>query len=305
MVTGAAGFIGRHVVGTLAKQGHEVIAAIRPGGQSHWRIEAGRGARVSEFDLDDASSMRSAIRSASPEVVIHLAWYAAPGAYWTSPANLDCVGMSLGLARALADVGCRKLVAVGSCAEYDWSRGLLSEDRTPLAPRTLYGTCKNALRQMLETFCGGASMQFAWTRIFYLYGPAEKKERLVPSVICSLLGAEKARCSSGEQVRDFLYIEDAAAAIASVATSEFTGVVNIGSGQPTKVRTIVEQVARIIGCANEIAWGAIAENPAAPPFLVADVGRLNQEVGWKPSHSLEHGLALTVDWWRARCGRVV
>lgn len=305
MVTGASGFIGQHLVRKLADQGHEVVAAIRPGGRLNWQEEACRSARVAEFDLSRASSVRSAIRSASPEIAIHLAWYAAPGAYWTSPANLDCVTMSLGLARALAECGCRKLIAVGSCAEYDWRYGLLSEESTPLVPRTLYGACKNALRQMLETFCDEASMQFAWTRIFYLYGPGEKKERLVPTVICSLLDGEKARCSRGEQVRDFLHVEDVAAAISAVATSEFTGVVNVGSGQRTKVRTIVETIARILGREDAIVLGAMAENPADPPSLVADVSRLKQVVGWRPAHSLEEGLTSTIDWWRARSVRLV
>ena len=302
LVTGAAGFIGRHVVAALEREKHEIFAAVR--GASRIK-SSGAGlsrAQVVEMDLESDAEVRGAIERVSPEIAIHLAWYAVPGVYWTSRENLECVIGGLRLARALADCGCKRLVAAGSCAEYEWKSGVLSEEGTPLAPRTLYGACKCALRQMLERFCAQASMELAWTRLFYLYGPGEKQERLVPSVILPLLRGETARCTRGEQARDFLYVEDAAEALVAVAISDFAGAVNIGSGEPVKVKTVVETIARVLGRGERVAFGALPENPGDPPKLIADVQRLNRDVGWKASRTLEEGLAKTVDWWKAREG---
>lgn len=299
LVTGAAGWIGAHVVRALAGQGHTVFAAVRKNRIAESQKHQHGDIHFVEFDLDDDRAVRCAINQVRPDVAIHLAWYTVPGKFWNAPANLDCANAGLRFARVLAEAGCRRLVMAGSCAEYDWNHGFLSEECTPLGPRTLYGACKNALREILESFCRETSMQFAWTRLFYLYGPGENCERFVPSIILPLLRRGIANCTSGKQIRDFLNVEDMAGAISAVATSEFTGVINIGSGQPVTIKKIVETIAGILGCRERVAFGAIPDSASEPPLLVADVRRLNRDIGWKPSRTLEDGLLQTVDWWRA------
>jgi len=299
LVTGAAGFIGAHVVSAVAGKGHEVFAAVRNGKTVKSQRRDEGDIQSVPLDLDDDACTRSAVNQICPDVTIHLAWYAVPGKYWTAPANLDCVRATLNLAQVLSEVRCNKLVVAGSCAEYDCDYGFLSEECTPLSPRTLYGTCKNGLREILESFCSESSVQLAWTRLFYLYGPGEHAERFVPSIILPLLHGQTAKCTCGEQIRDFLHVEDVADAISTIACSDFTGAVNIGSGQPLKIKAIGETIARIIGCRDHVAFGALAENPSEPPLLVADVRKLNRSIGWKPSRTLEAGLLQTVDWWRA------
>jgi nucleoside-diphosphate-sugar epimerase len=300
LVTGAAGFIGTHVVRALGAQGRNVFAAVR----NKKMVETQEGQpgdlHFVKLDLHDDACVRSAVREIRPDVTIHLAWYTVPGSYWTSPANLECVSDTLKFARALAEADCGRLLVAGSCAEYDWDHGFLSEERTPLRPRTLYGICKNAVREILEMYCADVSMQFVWTRLFYLYGPGEDADRFVPSIILPLLRGQTARCTSGEQIRDFLHVEDMAGAIAAVAASNFTGTVNIGSGQPVKIKTIVETIAGILGCREHVVIGGIPDNPSEPPLLVADVRRLARDIRWRPSRTLDEGLLQTVDWWRAR-----
>jgi nucleoside-diphosphate-sugar epimerase len=251
------------------------------------------------LDLNDDEALRSTLREIRPTTAIHLAWYTEPAKYWNAPENLDCVAMSLRVARALADCGCQKLLAAGTCAEYDWKYEELSEESTPLKPGGLYGVCKNALRETLEFFCRQNSIQFAWLRFFYLYGPGEAKERLVPSVILSLLRGKRARCTSGEQVRDFLYVEDAAAAVAAVARSTETGPVNIASGQPVKIRTLVETIAKILDRSDGVEVGAVPDSRCEAARVVADPSRLFNRVGWQPAFTIDHGLLRTVNWWKA------
>jgi nucleoside-diphosphate-sugar epimerase len=208
----------------------------------------------------------------------------------------------LSLAKALAESGCKRLVAAGTCAEYDWDYGFLSEDITPLKPRTLYGICKNSTRQVLQAYCGGVAMDFAWTRFFYLFGPGEPKERLVPSVVLALLNGQTAKCTHGEQIRDFLCVEEVASAVWAVAQSDFSGPVNIGSGQPVKIRTLVEALGRILNKSGDIIFGALPTDPEEPPLLVADVRKLKAHTGWAPTWSLEDGLRQAVSWWQSNKG---
>jgi nucleoside-diphosphate-sugar epimerase len=299
LVTGARGFIGTQVVRVLATQGHTVFAAARKSANSGVPESQDGDVRPVEVDLEDVARVRSVVREIRPAATIHLVWYLEPGKYWTAPANLDCVAATLRLAHELADVQCGKLVCTGSCAEYDWHHCLLREESTPLAPQRMYGACKNSLREILEIFCRKTPMQLVWARLFYLYGPGEKKERLVPTVIRSLLAGKTAHCLGGDLVRDFLYVEDAAAAIAAVANSNFSGTVNVASGLPVKVRAVVETIGRILGCRDPVSFDPVGDGPPEPARLIADVNRLTYTIGWKPARSLTEGLSLTVEWWKA------
>ncbi|MBI4165285.1 MAG: NAD(P)-dependent oxidoreductase [Acidobacteria bacterium] len=304
LVTGAAGFVGSHVTRQIVQEGHEVTAVILPGESTQRLADITNRLSVIPLDLREGGAVSELVGTTRPECAMHMAWYAAPGKYWTAPENLDCVSMTLTLAQVLAGAGCARLVGAGSCAEYDWGYGFLSENITPLKPHTLYGSCKNAARQMLEAYCAQTGMNFAWTRLFYLYGPGEAPERLVPSVATALLDGKTARCGSGRQIRDFLHIRDVASAIWAVARSAVTGPVNVGSGEPVSVRTIVDTIARQVGGTGSIQWDALAPDSEEPPLLVADTRKLTREVGWQRSISLDDGLRDAIDWWRQR-GRAI
>ena len=303
LVTGAAGFIGSHIVRTILKEDNSVTVAVRRRASVEQFKNRVSLLTVVECDLREGSQVRRLVADSQPELAIHLAWYTEPGKYWRGPENLDCVGMTLDLARALTEGGCRRLVAAGTCAEYDWSHGLLSEESTPLRPRSLYGVAKNATRELLEAFCREGSMEFAWARFFYLYGPGEPRMRLVPSITLPLLQNRPAPTTSGAVIRDFLHVDDAASALWAVAQSKLMGPVNIASGHGVKVRTIVETISSILGREERIQWGTIPDAPSDPPVVVAEVRRLRDETSWAPIWQLEKGLANTISWWKQEIER--
>jgi nucleoside-diphosphate-sugar epimerase len=298
LVTGAAGFIGSHVTRQIVQDGHTVWALVSPQASTERLANILDRVSVARVDLRDSKTVQELVRLARPDCAIHLAWYAVPGQFWSSEKNLECAAMSLNLARCLAEAGCSRLVAAGSCAEYDGDYGFLSEDVTPLRPRTLYGVCKNATRQILQAYCERVSMKFAWTRFFYLYGPGEAKERLVPSVILALLSGQPAKCTEGKQMRDFLHVEDVASAVWAVAQSDLAGAVNIGSGEPVRIRTVAEILQHVVKGDCKVVFGALPTDPADPPLLVADIRKLKLHTHWFPSHSLQEGLRESLSWWR-------
>ena len=295
LITGATGFIGRPAV-EAARARFEVHATARAP-----RAPFPPDVRFHRCDVLDAHETERLVAAVRPTHLLHLAWIAAPGVYWTSPENHRWVEASKRLLLAFARHGGRRAVAAGSCAEYDWgAAGVCREAGTPTRPRTTYGRCKLEFGHWAET-CGRArGICVARARLFFLYGPHEHPARLVPSVAGALLAGSPAACSSGTQVRDFLHVADAADALVALAHSTLTGPVNVGSGEPVAVRDVIGRVAAACGRPNLVRFGE-RETPASePPLLVADATRLRDELGWRPRTELATGLCETVSWWRAR-----
>jgi nucleoside-diphosphate-sugar epimerase len=292
LVTGASGFIGRYCLPILQSVGFEVHAvSSKPNPDVHSNVQ------WHQTDLLRREEIATLIEAVQPTHLLHLAWYAVPGRYWTSAENLRWVQASLELLQAFRDHGGERIVMAGTCAEYSWADGYCSERTTPLAPASLYGTCKHALRLLVEAYANQTNLSAAWARLFFLYGPFEDSNRLVASVVRSLLRGQPALCSSGNQQRDFLYVEDAASALVALLNSDVRGPVNIASGAAVSVKDVVSKIAAALGQTELLKLGAIENPPGEPQMLVADIDRLRNEVGWQPQFDLNQGLAATIQWW--------
>ncbi len=253
--------------------------------------------RLERADLTESAAMRTVVAAVRPELCIHCAWFAVPGVYLQSPLNDVHRLASLNLARALAAHGCGRLLGLGTCFEYELGPAPLSE-ASPLAPLTPYAQSKLATCLELEEVCAASGMSFGWARLFYLYGPHEDVRRLVPAVTLSLLEGRPARTTSGEQLRDFLHVDDVAAAVCAVAGSSLSGPVNIASGIGVPVRDIVLQLGEIVGRSDLIELGALEPAVGDPPVVVGDNRLLVEACDWAPAFTLERGLRETVDWWK-------
>ncbi len=298
LLTGATGFIGSHVARLLIQKSCHVYVLVRPGSDTRRIAAVLPDVRVIACGLNDTGELAASLREIRPEVCIHLAWSMVPGKILTAPDNIDSLQGSLFLATELANLGCKKFVVAGTCFEYDTEQGYLSESSFT-RPRNLYAASKLALHTVLEQFAGNTGMAVSWLRFFYLYGPFEDEARLVPAVILSLLRNTKAKVTSGAQVRDYLHVADAAAAVWAVMESALTGVVNVGSGRPVTVRDMVAQIGALCGRPELLDFGALAYRPGDPMFVCANNRRLVENTTWTPQFTLEQGLAQTINWWRA------
>ena len=292
LVTGASGCVGRHALPLLAARGWEVHAV-----RSAQPAAATDGVRWHRTNLLDEREMRALVSDAGASHLLHLAWYIAPGKWAAAPENFEWVRASLALFQAFRAAGGVRLVAAGSCLEYDWSYGYCAEGRTPCAPHTVYGACKHALEVMTSAL-GKDGLSSAWGRIFFLYGPHEHPERLVASVIRSLLAGEPARTSHGNQVRDYLHAADVADAFVTLLESDVAGPINVASGQGVTLREIVRRLGELAGRPDLIRLGTVPAAPTDTPLVVADTTRLNTALGWRPQFDLGSGLAATMEWWR-------
>jgi nucleoside-diphosphate-sugar epimerase len=266
LLTGAGGFIGRHVPALLTAHGFEVH-------------EIGR----QQVDLLDAEATDALVAAIGASHLLHLAWYTEHGKFWEASENHDWAEATLRLARSFRAAGGVRLVAAGTCAEY--------------GPPTLYGTAKDATRRELESYAAQAGLSFAWGRVFFPYGPGERPQRVVAAAARAAVTGEPLACTSGKQVRDFLYVEDVAAAFAALVGSEATGSFDIGSGEGVPLRDVLLTLEQLAGRQDIVQLGALPDRDE-PASLVADIRRLRDEVGWRPSVELREGLQCTLEWWR-------
>ena len=267
LLTGATGFVGRQVLAALTAAGCAVRLVVRGGREAAVSAAPGVESIASTPDLFAESSDWWAGTCAGVDTLVHVAWYAEPGRYLESPRNLDCLIGTLELAKGAARAGVRRLVGVGTCFEYDLTGGLLSV-ATPLAPLTPYAAAKAAAFLALSRFLPQQGVEFAWGRLFYLYGEHEDPRRLVPYLRGRLQAGAVAELTRGDQVRDFLDVREAGALLAELALGERQGAVNICSGVPTTVRELAERIADEYGRRDLLRFGARPENLVDPPRVV-------------------------------------
>ena len=293
LVTGASGFVGRHVVAPLVDRGFRVHCA----GRTAIDLE---GCQYHAADAMAEGAIDRVLRDVQPGTLLHLAWDTEPGAFWTSRLNLDWVGASLRLYRVFSAAGGRRAVLVGSCAEYDWSYQVLTENATPCRPATLYGIAKHALHSIAAEAAALDGVELAWGRIFHLYGPGEKPGRLVSDVVRSLLCGEPVETTIGRQVRAFLHVADVAEALAALAASDVTGPVNIAGSEPHTLAELLAVVGDALGRRDLLRLGARPLSPGDPNCLLGSCARLRDEVGFTPRYDLDAGIRDTIDWWRGQ-----
>ena len=297
LVTGASGYIGRHTLRPLLESGCEVYALAR---RREVDFEWPRGVHVLTLDLFDDAARQKTLAEIAPEWLLHLAWYAEHGKFWEAQENIAWLSLSIRMLGEFAQYGGRRVVVSGTCAEYRWNGEPCREAFTPLEPRSLYGICKATLFKFLEAGAPRLGLSYAWGRIFLLYGSSESEARLIPATARALLEGRPALCTHGEQIRDFMHVEDVARALVRILTSGVRGPVNIGSGEPISIAQAVGELAQRAGRAHLLRLGALPPRDDDVPVLIPDIARLRDEVGFRPALSLAEGLQKTLAWWEDR-----
>lgn len=289
LLTGAAGFVGRALLAPLAARGFEVHAV------AHRAAPVAGGAVWHQADLLEEAAARRLVADVRPALLVHAAWYVEHGRFWTAPENQDWLEASSALAAAFAEAGGRRILGIGTCAEYAEAAegdGMPWPETRPVAPATPYGRAKAALASRLAALeARTARLGCAWARLFHLFGPGEAPGRLVPSVLSALAEGREAACASGRPVRDFADTGHVGRALAALAASDVTGPVNVASGQGRSVRDLVETIGRHAGRAGLLRFGARPDPPGEAPFMVACIRRLEAEAGFTEEARIDAALA--------------
>ena len=265
LLTGATGFVGRQVLNALLEKDIHVRCVVH----ETKKLPASRliESIVTTRDLfqEEESWWAKALQGVA--TIIHVAWFADAGKYLNSPKNMDCLIGTLRLAQAAAQAGVKKLVGIGTCAEYKFSGSDLSTE-TQLDPLSPYAGAKAAAFMSLSRWLQNEGLAFAWCRLFYLYGEGEDARRLVPTIHSQLRANKPVNLTNGTQIRDFMDVKEAGKQIARVALGEFIGPSNICSGVPVSVRQFAEKIADQYGRRDLLQFGARPDNLLDPSRVV-------------------------------------
>ena len=267
LLTGGTGFVGRQVLASLLEKEVEVVPVVRPNSVEKLPASPHVDAPILTEDLfaETEGWWRQTLRGM--DIVVHAAWYTEPSQYQFSTENLNCLIGTLRMAQAAAQFGVKRFVGVGTCFEYAPSDQPLSTD-SPLAASSPYAASKAAVYFALSQLLPQHGVEFAWCRLFYLYGEGEDARRLVPVLRRSLCEGRSVDLTAGTQVRDFMDVSKAGCKIAEVALSESVGPINICSGKAVTVRELAESIADEYGRGDLLRFGVRKENPVDPPYIV-------------------------------------
>lgn len=297
LLTGATGFLGRNLLDLLERSAPGVEVHVFSRSASVPDTLSGQ-ATVHEVDLLDPDAVAQAVEATSCTHLGHMGWLGAesPNRYG-SPDNKRWVDASQYLFDRFTAHSGTRIVHIGSCIEYgNGIAGPQNED-SPLDSDTAYGQAKAEVSQsILDGFGEGTTAAVA--RIFFCYGRYEQRERLVPSIITSLLNGEPLDLTEGRQRRDYLDGRDVAKALVTLLQSDASGAFNVGSGESVEVRQVAEMLGEAIGRPELLRFGARPEGADTAPEILADTSRIQSVLDWTPGITLEDGLLDSIAWWR-------
>ena len=268
LLTGGTGFVGRQILNALQRANTDVRVVIRAGTEARLAASA-PVERIFTKDLFAENALWWAKACDGIDTVIHAAWYAMPGKYMQSPMNLDCLQGTLQLAQGAAQANVRRFIGIGTCAEYDTNAGYLSVN-TPLRPTNPYASAKAAAYFALNNWLPLLDIEFAWCRLFYLYGDGEDKQRLIHYVRSRLAMGRPVNLSSGfprfetSPRRQHCRKQNCCC---------FPGEYDWSSkyllpGQAQTVREMVERIADEFGRRDLLRFGTRPDNHFDPPCVV-------------------------------------
>jgi len=295
LVTGGAGFVGARIVRAALAAGADVIVLERAGASVD-RIADLAAVRVVHDDILDEAGVTARLAEERPHIVVHAAGYPdsrrEPTLATTMMRVHACGTTNVLEASRLA--GVERVVALGSAGEYGDASEALSEEQAarPLDP---YSVSKLAATESALAYDRAFGLACTVVRPFIVYGPGEPRTRLLPSVfVRALAGGGEVAFTPGEQVRDFVYVDDVAEGTLRAAVSPAARglVLNLGTGLGVRVRDAVTQAITASGSHVVADFGGLPYRPGETLRMVADTSRVERVLGWKPETSLEAGVAL-------------
>ncbi len=283
LITGASGFVGRHVLRAAHARGHEILALT--GGQSLDGDFTG-GGRWIAGDLADMASLQQVIREFAPEVVIHLAWQGIPD-YSEAVSKTNLYNSLQLFDYIIEETTCGRVIAAGSCLEYGKAKGKCSET-DPGGATSFIAWAKHALYQYLYLKCEARGIDLAWFRVFYVFGPGQRAGSLVPTLVDAFLAGEMPDIRSPLNKNDFIGVEDVASVMAAaIERPAESGIYNLGSGAATSVYDMCKIVEGLVpnraGYADEILQRGSAEETVN---FWACIEKTARAFNWEPDANL-------------------
>jgi len=304
-LTGATGFIGSHLLKRLINEGCNVHTSIRTN-SSLWRIEDFKDQSVYHtIDLTDFEAVRSLIKQIKPDIIFHLAAYGVDyrqqNIYQAVNININT---SVNLFESLFENKGFRFVHTGTSLEYGCKNKPISEYDLP-NPAGIYSITKSASVQLLSLMSRQAQYgNLVILRPFGIFGELEGNHKFFPQVIDKLSRGLPVQMTGGEQVRDYICVDDLIDAYimaAVVPLKKVAEVINIGSGNGIPLKEIALTIAKQLDVSeNLLQFGALPYRSDEIMYSVANIEKAKNVLGWKPKTPLEKGIKNMARWYKRR-----
>ena len=300
IVTGANGFIGTALCRELTAQGVRVIAVVRDKNANIDTIKNLPDIRIIYCDISQFRNLGSFIDDRDVDILYHLAWVGSAGPLrGNADAQLNNIKYACDTVRACKDTNCRRFVFASSIMEYE-IEAVMSSDKKP-GINTLYSTAKLTADYMVRTLAGNLGVEYIRGVISNIYGPGEMSPRLVNTSLRKMLNGEHCSFSAGDQMYDFIYIDDAAKSFVAIGER---GVPNrtyyIGSQQPRPLKEYLIEMRDQVDSSIEIGLGELPFNGISLGYDEFDINAIKKDTGFVPEVSFADGIKKTIEWLKAQ-----
>ncbi len=269
LITGANGYIGRHVVAAVCDLGHNVIACDIQFTDKDPRV------KYVECDLfnDDLNGIYK--RLGSPDVCIHMAW--RNGFIHNSDSHILDLSSHFRFLQAIINEGLKRVAVMGSMHEVGYWEGAIDET-TPCNPSSLYGIAKDALRRAMVNYCQDKGVLLQWIRAYYILGDDTRNNSIFSKLIkAACEGKETFPFTSGKTKYDFITVDELAYQIArTISQDKIIGIINCCSGKPVTLSERVEQFIADNQLNIKLEYGAYPDRPYDSPIVYGDAEKINK-----------------------------
>ncbi len=298
IVTGANGFIGTALCRELSLQGVQVIAVVRNGAENVEEIKGISNLSVVYCDLSEFYNLSAYIKDRDVDVMYHLAWMGSAGALRSNQnVQINNLRYTCDTVKACADLNCKRFVFAASIMEYEIQAAMATEETPDI--NTLYSSAKVAADYMARTIAGSLGVEYIRAVISNIYGIGEKSPRLLNTSIRKLLHGEHCAFSAGEQIYDFIYIDDAAKAFVAIGDNgKNNRTYYIGSQNPRPLKEFLCELRNQINPETEIGLGEIPFHGVSLTYEEFDIHAVEKDTGFLPEVSFADGIKKTAAWIR-------
>jgi NAD dependent epimerase/dehydratase len=307
LVTGAAGFIGSHVVETMAGAGWGVRAFVRygSGGTAGWLDSSPvrDGVEIFAGDIRDAGRVDAAVKDM--DVVLHLAALIGIPYSYVAPSSYLSVNVegTMHVLDAVRRHSTPRLVVTSTSEVYGSARYVPIDEQHPLQPQSPYSATKIASDSLALSYHAAFAVPVTVLRPFNTYGPRQSERAVIPTIIGQLLQGPQLRLGSLDPVRDLTFATDTARGFLQAATAaDVEGIcVNLGTGVAVSIGELVERIGRLLGVTPDIVTDPARVRPANSEVeqLLSANALAAAKLAWKPAVDLDEGLAQTIAFMRA------
>lgn len=299
IITGATGFVGANLARRLLHEGHYIHLFVQKD-YKPWRIESIRNdVNLHVIDFCDIEGLSSLISNIKPDWVFHLA---AHGAY-SSQTNIQRIIRSniigtINLVEACLQIGFEAFVNTGSSSEYGFKNHAASEMEW-IDPNSFYAVTKASASLYCRYIAQKHSVHISTLRLYSVYGPYEEPTRLIPTLILYGLKNEFPKLVNPDIARDYIFVEDVIDAFilaASLPSLEYGSIYNVGTGTQTSLKEVVGVVKQSMHITNLPEWGSMPNREWDTNVWVANIDKIQNDLGWQSQNIFEKGLELTLKW---------